>query len=668
MAAWRGREERHSNPTGEGRAMLHCHAEDPILAYFRPPRRDPTLRDAVLMISIQWSVLILFIATDVAAAETSSTISLSEAHIAAVNRPRRVIVNIDASWHVDRFVKDLPAQVDDAFGFADEPGSHIDSIWWSWGQGQTAPYPSKILPLYDREKYRRWVNQGIDVMRLYLQATRKRGLEAFFSYRLNAGDSDLGTTAQVAIKQEHPEWTIRPWPDHPTLHQVILFNFAFKPVRDYKLSVLREAAENYEFDGIELDMQRSPLLLPIGRQWENRHHLTQFVRSVRAMLQALARKRGRPFLLAVRLSHRIESCHFDGIDVETWAREGLVDMFVLGTRSLDVDVYAFRWITDGTHIKLYPVIQDHHGPDGYSYPPIEVFRGVFSNWYRQGADGIETFNFAWAPAIPGYPLPSMNAKQSKVHQQAYREMGDPELMKHKDKVFVLSRRGGGHGDPVVPNPEKWYTPRHMFGYTNMLAPLPCPLSSDGKTDTFLKLFVGDELSAAVDRISELRLRILLHDAAAGDYISSNSPKKPKPPDDTRIERGAIRAFRHRNFLYNCPSRKGIEKRLQLRIHNSLLAAPVLEDGWLVFHDLNPRLFAVGDNLIGAVLSQSTSDLEESIRIEKLELQVRYQANDESKPGPKATADALGGGSPWRGVHPKVNEPRRRRQFLQRFRS
>ena len=55
--------------------MLHCHAEGPILAYFRPPRRDPTLRDAVLMISIQWSVLILFIATDVAAAETSSTIS-----------------------------------------------------------------------------------------------------------------------------------------------------------------------------------------------------------------------------------------------------------------------------------------------------------------------------------------------------------------------------------------------------------------------------------------------------------------------------------------------------------------------------------------------------------------------------------------------------------------
>ncbi len=581
------------------------------------------------MVSIQWLVLTFFFATYVGGAETNSTISFSEAHIAAVNRPRRVIVNIDASWHVDRFVNNLPAQVDDAFTFADEAGSHIDSIWWSWGQGQTAPYPSKILPLYDREKYRRWVSQGIDVMRLYLEATKNRGLEAFFSYRLNASDSDLGTTAQVAIKQEHPEWTIRPWPNHPTLNQVILLNFAFEQVRDYKLSVLREAAENYDFDGIELDMQRSPLLLPIGHQWENRHHLTQFVRSVRAMLQELARKRGRPYLLAVRLSHRIESCHFDGIDVETWAGEGLVDLFVLGSRSLDADVYAFRRITEGTHIKLYPVIQDHHGPDGYSYPPIEVFRGVFSNWYRQGADGIETFNFAWAPAIRGYPLPMMNAKQSRVHQQAYQEMGDPERMKYKDKFFVLARRGGGHGDPVVPNPEKWYTPRHMFGYTNMLAPLPSPLSNDGKTDTLLKLFVGDDLGAAADRISDLTLRILLHDAA-GDYLSSNSPKKPKRPDDTRIERGMIRAFRHRRFLYNCPPGKGIEKRLQLRIHNTLLPEPVLEDGWLVFHDLSPRLFAIGNNLIGAVLSQPTSDWEESIRIEKLELHVRYQANDESK--------------------------------------
>jgi len=135
-------------------------------------------------------------------------IELSEAHITAVNRRRRAIVNFDASWYVDTFIEDLPGSVDDAFVFADDPDSHIDSIWWSWGQGQTAAYPSDFLPLYDRDKYRQWVEQGIDVAQLYLEATKRRGLEAFFSYRSNAADTDLGTAAKVPIKEEHPQWTV----------------------------------------------------------------------------------------------------------------------------------------------------------------------------------------------------------------------------------------------------------------------------------------------------------------------------------------------------------------------------------------------------------------------------------------------------------------------------
>ena len=275
-------------------------------------------------------------------------IELSEAHIAALNRRRRAVVNFDASWYVDTFVEDLPGSVDEAFGFADDEASHIDGIWWSWGQGQTAAYPSNVLPLYDRDKYRQWVKQGIDVARLYLEATKRHGLEAFFSYRMNSADCDLGTMARVPIKDEHPEWTIRPWKDHPTLNEIVWLNFAFKEVRDYKLTVLREAAEKYDFDGMELDLQHVPVFFPIGHQWENRQILTDFIRSVRTMLQEVARQRGRPYLLAARLGHEIEGCHFDGMDVEAWAEQRLVDIFVLGCRSLEADVYGFRRITAGT--------------------------------------------------------------------------------------------------------------------------------------------------------------------------------------------------------------------------------------------------------------------------------------------------------------------------------
>ena len=94
--------------------------------------------------------------------------------------------------------------------------------------------------------------------------------------------------------------------------------------------------------------------------------------------------------------------------------------------------------------------------------------------------------------------------------------------------------------------------------------------------------------------------------------------------DTRIERGLISVFRHRNFLYNSPPAKGIEKRLEVRISNALLAEPCVEEGWLVFHDVNPRLFAVGNNLVSVLVTKCIPELAESILVEKLEVHVKYK--------------------------------------------
>ena len=183
----------------------------------------------------------------------------------------------------------------------------------------------------------------------------------------------------------------------------------------------------------------------------------------------------------------------DGLDVETWAREELVDIFTLGCRSFDVDVAAFRRITEGTHIKLYPVLDDHHSTDGYRFPPIEVFRGVMANWLHQGADGLQTFNFAYASSET---LEKYGMRDTwtgwPTHLRFYRELADVDAMNQRSKVFVAQRRGGGHGPFVVPNPEDWSTPRWMYFNTNMLAPLPADLDPDGRADTLLHVYVGEQ--------------------------------------------------------------------------------------------------------------------------------------------------------------------------------
>ena len=82
-----------------------------------------------------------------------------------------------------------------------------------------------------------------------------------------------------------------------------------------------------------------------------------------------------------------------------------------------------------------------------------------------------------------------------THRQAYQEIGDSDSLKHKNKIFVVQRRGGGHGTTVIPNPEDWSTPRFMYFNTNMFGQLPAPLDNDGKVDILLTVAVADDVAA-----------------------------------------------------------------------------------------------------------------------------------------------------------------------------
>jgi len=535
---------------------------------------------------------------------------LPEEHIAAVNRHRRVIVNFDVisgNSH-DFAAMDIDELVKWKFMFADEEGTHIDSTWFSWGEGNQAPYPSKILPLYDSPGFKKWADAGINIAQVFLEKAKKRGLEAFFSYRINGSDNDLGPVSRIPMKEAHPDWLIHTWNENG------YWNFAIQEVRNYKLSILREVAEDYDFDGIELDFARvCPVLTP-GHQWENRDKLTDFMRETRSMLLEIERRRGRPFLLAARVPENLEGCHFDGLDVETWAREQLVDILVMGIRSFDVDILAFRRITAGTPIKLYSAIDDHHASDGYTYARIEVLRGVFANWWSQGADGIQTFNFnhATADAYARIGLKIMEGPSWETHRQLFHEMGDPESLKYKDKAFVVQRRGGGHGPTVVPNPEDWSTPRAMYFNTNMFAPLPATLDNYGKADTLLTLAVADDLAAQAEQLERITVRLLLSDPAAEGR-----------PVAQRLEPVIVATQAHPSPLQNFPPERGIKEHIEVRINNILLGKAVVEGGWLAF-EARPKLFAVGENLIGVRILRRPADAREPIAIEKLEVHIEYR--------------------------------------------
>ena len=557
------------------------------------------LLSAFLVLAVQDPATAPRLRTDAAA----KPVRLSAEHIAAAGRDRRIIINFDTISGDRRFGGRDPAElVKWKFHVIDAADVQIDSVWWCWGEGNQSPWPSSIMPLYDSEGYRQWKEQGIDIAAIFAEESRKRGIEAFYNYRINGSDNDLGPFSKIPMKLKHPDWLIHTWPG-----PVGLWNYAIPEVRRYKLSILREIAERFDYDGISLDFARVCPVLPPGKAWANRNKMTDFLREFRSITQEVAHRRGRPLLVGARIPENLQGCHFDGLDIETWVREGLVDVLALGIRSFDVDIAAFRRITAGTHVKLYPSVDDHHASDGYATPPIDIYRGVAANWWRQGADGIQTFNFNHAPDFPFREV-------WETHLQAYRELGSPRTLHRKNKRFVVQRRGGGHGSTVIPNPQDWTTPRWMYFNTNMLAPLPAPLANDGKADTLLTVAVADDLGTDREQVERLSLRLLLSDPSAKGL-----------PEEKRLQQVRVATIGHpESRLLNIPPAREIENLIEARLNNAHLGKPSPEDGWLVFDRLPPELFAVGPNLVGLRLTHPRPKAAEPILIEKLEVEVRYR--------------------------------------------
>jgi len=432
-------------------------------------------------------------------------------HLEKLNKSRRIVAYFDINAGQNHiFGIEVNKWVDFRFNFVDEPNNQIDSIYFCLDGGNISYYPSEILPLINSKGINEWLNSGIDILKISIEETHKRELEAFYSHRMNGSDRDVShSPAIIPLKEKNPNWLIPEAQWKPGL-----WNYGKKGVREHKLQVLTELAQNYNLDGIDLDFMRTPPFFPNGEAWTSRESLTELMRSVRKMLTSIAKERGRPYLLSIRIPRNIEGCHFIGIDIEKWAKEKLVDIMIIGTRSIKVDLPSFKKITEGTNIKLIPCFDDAaHFPSGYHDPGIEFERGVFTNWWHQGADSVATFNWSFASQYL-YDKLEYNHYMPKSHQQAYKEIGSYETMIFKNKTFVIPRRFG-----VTTSPDNEY---RWNNYANLNFENPLPALTKSNEPLVLKIDIGDDISNQTANISKLNLHLVYE---IKDNIVSNKSEE-----------------------------------------------------------------------------------------------------------------------------------------------
>ncbi len=320
------------------------------------------------------------------------------------------------------------------------PGSMIGSIVWDMGlesEAWSVYTRSRLLPLRDHPKLQEWAARGIDWLDHCIETAARYGIPSFWNHRISEIDLPHPWSPPTGmalddkrrenpLKKAHPEWLVPCWWPQG------LWNLAHPGIRMHKLSILRELMENYPLSGLQLDFARHTPCLPPGREWEMRDQATEFVRMVRLMLDEVGKKRERKLELLVRVGDTIAGNHQDGLEVERWIAEGLIDVLIPGGRGT-VDIAAFRRVPGGEKIRICPSFDAHHTAEGYHAPCVEYLRGFFCNFYYQGADSVSLFNW--------FGQHNMNAPDDPAELIMFREGGSLEKMSQQPKMYAAESRG-----------------------------------------------------------------------------------------------------------------------------------------------------------------------------------------------------------------------------------
>jgi hypothetical protein len=305
-------------------------------------------------------------------------------------------------------------------------GQGVDCYLLSPGMGWVPWWQSDVEPdFYDwwRKRtglpvtgYDRYVEGGGDMVQVLVDTCRRYGMAPFVSLRIN----DVHHQENYVLKNErslvscrfyveHPEWHIDPdHPDKSGYYKQRGMDWAVPEVREYKLRLLRELAENYGLAGLELDFLRDDVLFRRDGpdEAERIGIISDFTARVREFLDQSACGSEQRYL-GVRIPCRIDRHGESGLDVRR-LREAGVDMFNLSgwyhtTQRTDVDrvrelVPDAALYVEMTHsTSRYPhfIQNPAYGCDGDPRTSPEQFYTTAQIARQRGADGVSLFNFVY---------------------------------------------------------------------------------------------------------------------------------------------------------------------------------------------------------------------------------------------------------------------------------
>lgn len=249
---------------------------------------------------------------------------------------------------------------------------------------------------------------GVDWLEETSLACRERGIAPFLSVRMNdshGGTSPTGSLFNNALMRDPENLLDKPSIDPELTWERYSLDFDRAECRDYMTAMIAELLRDYDFDGLELDFNRDPVIVkPIATD-EQRAAIAVWMREIRALADERQQRTGKPFYLGLKVPFALPLLYDYGLDVDALIREGLFDFVSMSNyfqTSWDapIDDYKARW---EQYTQVLGVIEgmpnwlrvaDKDG--GTAFRPTtaspELVRGNAAGKLVLGADSLMLFN------------------------------------------------------------------------------------------------------------------------------------------------------------------------------------------------------------------------------------------------------------------------------------
>ncbi|HIE51286.1 MAG TPA: hypothetical protein EYP85_05970 [Armatimonadetes bacterium] len=401
-------------------------------------------------------------------------------------------------------------------------GTHVEAIFYCTTESfNLYTHQSSVAELFTvrsgpfaHNNVETLIKQGRDCLQIVIDFCHERGMEAFWSLRVNDIHDSFTPQLLPQFKKEHPEHLMGEpgdWGKYPPTSPKRYWSFVdfeHSEIRERTFAFIREVAERYDVDGIELDFCRHPVFFrPTleGRPVEKRHceMMTDLMRRVRTRAKEVSRRRKRPLLIAARVLGTVELSLSRGLEVEAWLREGLIDLLVVsgGYYPFSTPWEEMVQLAHRHNVSVYACLSQSAMREERGR--LECWRAAALNAWNCGVDGIYLFN-CFDP-----------------HSPIWRELGDPVELACKDKVYYLDRSLGAVG--------------YLGGDISPRPDLPPVTLQMGKPVPLAPLMIGDDVAAAAEegRLTGLKLRLQFEQVTGGDEIAvalnGDELRLTKPP-------------------------------------------------------------------------------------------------------------------------------------------